>query len=213
MSERKNVIARQVRSYALALLLLGGGLVSGCSEPQLQPLDKGDVILAFGDSLTAGVGVSRADSYPSQLERMLKIPVVNAGVSGETTAEGLERFAQVLDTHQPSLVLLLEGGNDILRNLSQAEAASNLAQMIEISERRGIALILIGVPAKRLFSSHAAFYPQLAEQYALVYDGEIIGELMRSPNLKSDAVHFNRQGYARLASRIAGILSERGALE
>ena len=79
--------------------------------------------------------------------------VVNAGVSGEVTSAGLKRFGDVLDKHNPHLVILLEGGNDILRNLNLDNTRQNLAAMIEITQNRGISLVLVGCPEKVYFQT------------------------------------------------------------
>ena len=196
------------RLFAGLLLLL----LSGCGSSKLEPLETGAVILAFGDSLTAGVGTDKQFSYPSVLERLSGIRVVNAGISGETTAEGLRRFSSVLNQHSPDLLILIEGGNDILRNNNKAETKQNLEQMIQLAMARNIQVVLLGVPEKSLFSSSAPFYAELAEKYDLVFDGKIIGSLMRSPSKKSDAVHFNREGYYEMADTIYDLLRDNGAL-
>ncbi len=188
-------------------------VVSACGEKKLKPLSQKQVIVAFGDSLTAGVGAAEREAYPAQLERLIGIKVINAGVSGETTQQGLARLPAVLDQHSPQLVILLEGGNDILRNYNLAQTKQNLAKMIEEIQSRDIQLILLGVPEKNIFSSSAPLYRELAEQYDLVFDGEIISDLIKTKKYKSDSVHFNGLGYQQLAERIQQLLEDQGALE
>ena len=188
-------------------------IIAGCSEPKLDNLDPGDVILAFGDSLTAGVGASAADSYPEVLARYTGITVVNAGISGETTAEGLQRLPQVIAENSPRLLLLLEGGNDILRNVDYQQIQANLDQMIQLAQNAGVQVVLIAVPEKKLLSKSAPFYSELAEKYDLVFDSTTIGELMRTPSKKSDTVHFNKAGYESMAHHIYELLVEHGAVD
>lgn len=197
-----------IRLHIVCLVLI----LAGCGSSKLEPLQPDSVILAFGDSLTAGVGTEKAYSYPSVLERLSGIKVINAGISGETTAEGLRRFSAVLNEHSPDLLILIEGGNDILRNNNKAETKQNLEQMIQLAMARNIQVVMLGVPEKSLFSSSAPFYVELAEKYDLVFDGQIIGSLMRSPSKKSDAVHFNREGYYEMAQTIYDLLQDNGAL-
>ncbi len=184
----------------------------GCGGPKLDALGADDVIVAFGDSLTAGVGTSLENSYPSVLAELSGLNVVNAGVSGETTSEGLVRLPEVLEEHHPSLLILLEGGNDILQNQSKSKIKRNLEKMIQVAFDRGLPVVLIGVPEKSLFSNAAPFYGDLAEKYDLVFDESVVASLMRSPSKKSDAVHFNAQGYADMAAEIYALLSDNGAL-
>ncbi len=187
-------------------------LIACSSDNLLKPLAPNATILAFGDSLTDGVGVSRANSYPTVLAKLTGRRVINVGISGETTEQGLARFAALLEQHQPELVILLEGGNDILRNYNLTQTKQNLATMIEQARSRNIQLILLGVPEKNIFSDSALLYQELAEEYNLVFDGEIISDLMKSKKYKSDPIHFNTLGYRKLAKRIQEILEDNGAL-
>ncbi|WP_371186191.1 GDSL-type esterase/lipase family protein [Thalassotalea maritima] len=186
--------------------------LSSCSSDRLKPLPYSAKILAFGDSLTAGYGVSKVHRYPSVLAELTGLEVINAGISGEVTEDGLKRLPTLLQQHRVQLMVLLQGGNDILRNKSLSKAQQNLAQMIEIAHQQNIDVVLIGVPEKKLFSSAAPFYEELAEQYDLVYDGEIIRELLTEPEMKSDSVHFNNQGYRQLALTVHQLLKDNGAL-
>lgn len=198
-----------MRRAVMGLLCL---LLLACGEPGFRPLGAGETILAFGDSLTEGRGVSLAQSYPSVLASLSGHPVINAGVSGELSEAGRARLPALLAEHRPALVILLEGGNDILRGSGEAALKANLAAMIEAVQGSGAQLLLVAVPRKSLFADGAPLYGELAEQYQLVLDDDSIGELLRSPGLKSDGVHFNEPGYRTLAERLHWLLQERGAL-
>lgn len=198
-----------MRRLAVIFLI---ALLSACSRPSLTPLLPGERILAFGDSLTEGVGVSNDHSYPAVLAALTRHEVVNAGIAGEISEEGLARLPALLDEVQPSLMVLLHGGNDILRNMNLAQTRDNLAAMIQIARARGIGIVLVGVPEKSLFSDSASIYPELAERFDLVFEDEIVADLIRSPSKKSDAVHFNRLGYSELAAAIFSKLDSAGAL-
>ena len=195
------------RSVFIFILLL-----ASCGQPAFSPLSDDATILAFGDSLTQGVGVSGEHSYPSVLENLTQLKVINAGVSGEVTQDGAIRFNKLVEEIYPDLIILLEGGNDIIRNHSFAETKKNLAKMIMFAQQKQIPVILIGVPQKKLFSDVAPFYRELAEEFQLVFDDEIIAELMRDKSMKSDPIHFNQLGYQKLAERIDQILRDNGAL-
>lgn len=187
-------------------------LLAACGEPGLKPLGTGATILAFGDSLTEGRGVSPAQSYPSVLAQLSGHTVINGGVSGELSEAGRVRLPVLLAEHKPALVILLEGGNDILRGSGEGALKANLAAMIEAVQGSGAQLLLVAVPRKSLFGDGAPLYEELADQYQLVLDNDSIGELLRSPTLKSDGVHFNEQGYRVLAERLHRRLQESGAL-
>ncbi len=186
--------------------------LSACSENKPATLGPDGVILAFGDSLTAGVGTDLSSNYPAILSELTGLRVVNAGVSGETTRQGLERLPSILKAENPDLVILLEGGNDILRNLSLEKAQNNLSRMIELIQAHGAQVVLIGVPEKKLFSTMASIYPELAQAYDVVLDDGIISRLLKEPEYKSDRVHFNALGYYVLAEEIEALLKQNSVL-
>lgn len=198
----------RVSLYGVILLLL----VACGAEEKLQPLSSDAVVVAFGDSLTEGVGASRDSAYPQVLAELSGLRVINEGVSGETTVEGLARLPLVLGAHEPDLVILMEGGNDILRNMSHAQAKSNLAQMIQMIRLSGAQVVLLGIPEKNLFSDSADFYQQLADEHNVAFEGEMMSDLLKTRSYKSDSIHLNNQGYRELANRIYGFLQEQGAL-
>lgn len=186
-------------------------LLAACGERKLAPLPADAVVLAFGDSLTDGVGAGPAESYPRVLAELTGRTVIAAGVPGETTAEGLERLPEALAEHRPDLLILLEGGNDILRNQT-ADTKANLAAMIEFAQARDIPVVLVAVPEKKLLSSAAPWYAELAAEYGLALEDELVGKLMRSAQYKADPVHFNAAGYRALAEGIRDLLEAEGAL-
>ncbi len=187
--------------------------LTACGSPKLNPIHNNSIILAFGDSLTQGVGVKTENSYPKILSELSGRKVINSGVSGETTDIGVKRLPTELEKYNPGLLLLLEGGNDILRNRDHSQIKKNLNNMIMVAKNHGVQVVLIGVPEKKLFSSSASIYRELAEEHDLVFEGELIGSLMRSPSMKSDSIHFNKSGYRKLAESIYELLKENGALE
>ena len=195
---------------ALTLLLLL--CLSSCTDNQHARLPDNPLLLAFGDSLTQGKGVSAPDSYPAVLAKLCACRVSNHGISGETTTQGLKRLPSVLDQAMPNLVILMHGGNDILRNHSPATTKRNLAAMIEMIHARGAPVLLVGIPAKRLFLSSAPFYEELADEYDLLFEEEIVAALLKQSNMKSDTLHFNKAGYAAVAERLHEVLIENGLL-
>ena len=200
---------RPVTAFALVVALMALG---ACGSSKLEPLAPGDRILAFGDSLTAGIGAATQHSYPTVLAQLSGLDVVNAGVSGETTADGMQRLPGELERVSPALLVLTEGGNDILRNVSSRVIKENLRAMIEYANSRGVPVVLIGVPQKNLFSSVAPLYRELAEEYALVFDDALLSDLLRAPRYKSDMVHFNERGYRAMAEAIYALLDDNGAI-
>jgi len=191
------------------LLMLGS-----CSdESLLAPLPGNAVILAFGDSLTAGNGVSAGQSYPEQLSGLLNRTVINAGISGEESGQGRERLAALLDQHRPQILLLCHGGNDLLRKRPLSQLEDNLRTMIAMARERGIEVILLGVPAPGIFLSAHELYGEVATSTSTLFIEDVIADVLQYPGLKSDAVHPNGQGYAQIATEIRDALEEWGAIE
>jgi lysophospholipase L1-like esterase len=198
-------------AFLVLVPLLVFGL-QGCSDARLEPLSEDAVILAFGDSLTVGVGTDAQQNYPSVLAQLSGRKVVAAGVSGEVSAQGRERLASELARVRPDLLILLHGGNDILRNRSAAELKANLEAMIGLARQEGVQVVLLGVPEKSLFSDAAPVYVELAEQHDLVFIEDLLSDLLRDSSMKSDAIHLNTQGYRALAEGIYRVLQQEGAL-
>ena len=196
-----------------ALLLLAIGL-GACSDhkPQLPLLSADAVILAFGDSLTFGTGADKEQSYPAVLAQLTGLTVINAGIPGEVTAQGVQRLPALLDRYKPQLLLLCHGGNDLLRKTATAVTRDNLDKMITEADQRDIPTLLIGVPQPALmFLEAAPIYNEIAEQRGLVYEGEILPEVEADNKLKSDRIHPNAEGYRRMADAISQLLRDSGA--
>lgn len=194
----------------IAILCL---LAGACSEPAgLPALNDDAVILAFGDSLTRGRGARESESYPAVLERLSGRTVINAGVSGELSAQGLARLPGLLDRHRPGLLILCHGGNDILRKLDLDRMAANVREMIALAAGRDIPVILLGVPEPGLFLSSADQYAEIAETTGVIFMEDVIADVLSDSSLKSDTVHPNDDGYRTMAEAIYAMLREQGAV-
>ena len=200
-----------------AFLLLGAAipaLLAGCGErvPPLPRLDANAVVLAFGDSLTYGTGASTPESYPAVLERLIGRKVVAAGVPGEVSATGLERLPEALDAAQPKLLILCHGGNDFLRKLPETQAAANVRAMVKLARDQGVEVVLVGVPRLGLTGSPAGFYAEIAREFRIPYDGDVLKTVLTDNALKSDWVHPNAKGYAHIAGSLAELLKRAKAI-
>ena len=192
-----------MRRLAGLALLLAVTLAAGCDKPpQIAPLAADAVILAFGDSLTHGNGAPPGRAYPEVLAGLLGRTVINAGVPGELSAEGLDRLPQLLEAHRPDLVILCHGGNDFLQRLDRTQTAANVAAMIEQSRAAGADVILVGVPEPGLLLSPPKFYQETAERFGIPCEGKIVSDLLGDRAYKSDTIHPNAAGYRRMAEAI-----------
>jgi lysophospholipase L1-like esterase len=210
---RSGAIALHTAPAIRFLLLVLVASLAGCGEhPKLERLDADAVVLAFGDSLTYGSGASEHESYPAQLEQLIGRRVVRAGVPGEVTSQALARLHGALDEHSPRLLLLCIGGNDFLRRLGNRQAEANVRAMVKLATARGVGVMLIGTPEPGFTVSPPAFYAAIAEEFALPYEGDVLGEVLKDASLKSDTIHPNARGYRVIAERIAEALRRSGAI-
>jgi len=190
-------------------------LVTACGEPEktYTPLDNEAVILAFGDSLTYGTGTSKEFSYPSILEGLTGLEVINEGVPGEVTSTGLQRLPDLLDEYKPQLLILIHGGNDILRKVSHTKTTDNLKKMIALAKQRDIKIVMLGVPRFNILSLDSAeFYEQVASETGIPINLDVLPEILSDNKLKSDRIHPNKQGYQMMAEHHYQLLIDSGVL-
>lgn len=194
-------------------LSLAMGMPACVSGNGLPPLGRDAVVLAFGDSLTYGTGAAPSESYPAVLARLIGRRVVNEGIPGEVTAEGLARLPGVLKREKPALLILCHGANDLLRGLGRQQASANLKAMIRLARDKGSAVALIAVPSPGPVLSAAPLYREVARDLGLPLEEKVLTTILSSRNLLSDPIHPNAAGYRLLAESVATLLIRSGALK
>jgi acyl-CoA thioesterase-1 len=178
----------------------------------IAPVAPRPRIVALGDSLTAGLGLSPEEAYPALLQRRLdreglRYEVVNAGVSGDTSAGGLRRVDWALEGDVKVLIVAL-GGNDALRGLPVEQLRDNLAEIITRATRRGIAVILAGMEAPPNFGAGytAAFrqaYRDLAKEHGVVLVPFLLDGVAGLPHMnQTDGIHPTAEGAHKVADNI-----------
>ncbi len=169
-------------------------------------------IIAFGDSLFAGYGLDPRDAYPEKLENALRAKginadVINAGVSGDTTAAGLNRLEFTLVSQKdapPALFILELGGNDLLRGLSPEETKANLAKMLAILQKAKVPVLLMGMRSPPNYgpefqAQFDAIYAELAKEYGAALIPFWLEDIYRDPALfQQDRIHPTADGVERL---------------
>ena len=138
--------------------------------------------------------------------------MIRSGVPGEVTAHGLARLPDVIAEHNPRLVIVCLGGNDMLRKVADAEIRRNLAAIVKTLNERGIAAVLVGVPRPALITSAPEFYAEIAKEAGIPYEGKVVTSVLYSNETKSDPIHPNAMGYRRMAEAIAELLRKAGAV-
>ncbi len=191
-----------------ALLLIGAALLlQACgNRPTITKLTESSVVLAFGDSLTAGTGATEAESYPAVLAGILGCRVINAGVPGEESSAGRGRLQALLRKQPVDLVILCEGGNDMLLKQTDESIRENVRAMVATAKRSGADVILLAVPRPRLLMKVPEFYKQIADEGGIPCDTETLQTILSTPALKSDPIHPNKAGYKKMAEAIASLI-------
>jgi acyl-CoA thioesterase-1 len=175
-------------------------------------------IVVLGDSLVAGFQLKASDAFPAQLERALKargqsVEIINAGVSGDTTAGGLERLTWAIPDATDAVILEL-GANDALRGLDPAQAKANLEKIILALKSGGVEVLLVGMLAPRNLgdaysSAFDAIYPELAKQHGLLlYPFFLDGIAFEGKFNLGDGIHPNGGGVAEITRRILPLVEQ-----
>ncbi len=179
--------------------------------PEVIKLSHTDKILAFGDSITYGYGESENESYPYLLSQKIDSQVINAGINGDTSKEGLERLPALLEDSSIKLILLCFGGNDILQKIPLGELKSNLKKMVQLAKKKNIDVILISVPKiSSLGLSSLALYSTVADEENIELMDDVLVHVLSRSSLKNDYIHPNAKGYKYMADEIYEYLKSTG---
>jgi acyl-CoA thioesterase-1 len=164
---------------------------------------SGEAIICFGDSLTEGVGAGSGEEYPTVLSRQLALPVINAGLRGDTSAQALERLASSVLNKNPRLVIVLLGGNDFLRQVPRQETRKNLAEIVRRIQDAGAMVVVAGLRLGFFTDEYGPIFEETARQFGALYVGQVMKGILNDPSLRSDPIHPNGAGYRLIAGRIA----------
>ena len=214
-----------VAILALAAFGCGGASETGptpapeSSQPRPTPNTSADIrIVVLGDSIAAGMGLAQEDAFPARAEAALRerghdVEVVNAGVSGDTTAGGLTRLDWVLQ--RPTAILVVElGGNDALRGQPLENTEKNLTKIVRLGQRSGALVVLLGMDVPTNYgpdytAAFAELYPRIAEDSGAVLVPGFVRDLGSDPTLlQPDGLHPTAEGQRRLAEKLLPTLVE-----
>ena len=201
--------------FAILFLLCG---LSACSKPETA-LPAHTTVLILGDSLTQGVGASSAQtSYPALLKQQTQWNIINGGVSGNTSAQALARLPELLQQHQPKLVIISIGGNDFLQRLPNGDTQANIAQNIALSQQSGAQVLLVAVPELTLAAAVGhpndhAMYADLAQIQQVHLLEDAWSDVLGDEALRADPVHANDTGYQVFTESLTKRLQQIGWLD
>ena len=197
-------------AVAIALILL----TFTKKDYAIQTLHPQQSILAFGDSLTYGYNAAPSESYPAVLSAMTGLNIINAGILGETSGEGLRRLPQSLNDPSITLMILCMGGNDMMQQISTDILKQNLKSMIKLAKAKKIDVLLISVPRLTPFGLSAMdIYEEVAKEENVPLLSGLLSDILSEPSLKSDQIHPNAAGYKEMAQEIFETLKAFGWIE
>jgi acyl-CoA thioesterase-1 len=193
---------------ALQILAVSTALLPGGAEAAQKR------VLAFGDSLTAGPGLPAEDTLPAQLQKLLKargrdVEVVNAGVSGDTTAMGVDRLEYALSGGPVDVAIVELGANDMLKGMSPGDARANLSKTIETFQSKGVTVVLAAMVSSNNWGQayreeFDSIYPALATKYGVTMVPFFMEGVWGDPKLLiGDGLHPNAAGVQKIANKLA----------
>ncbi len=194
-----------VAAAAAVVLIAAFLLLRPSPYSNVRNLDsRGTSIIAFGDSLTAGYGAAPGEDYPSRLANLIGSPLINAGVSGDTTEAALARIDADVLSRDPRIVIVGLGGNDFLQRIPIGTTGTNLRSIVRAIQAKGAMVVLLGFSFPSLGDDYASMYERIAKDERCLLIGGVLRGILTDESLKSDAIHPNARGYELMAERIAG---------
>lgn len=187
------------RSILFLLCLLGLG---GCHHQvaHLEP-SQGPVVI-LGDSLAAGTGAASGEGFVDLLQQRLGVEIVNRGIPGNTTAQGLARLQKDVLSLEPSLVIVELGGNDVLQKVEPAQTFQNLEKIVDAIQAQRTPVLLLGIRGGLVKDRFASEFRRLSKDKQTALVENIMEGVLTQPGLKADPIHPNAAGYRVLADRI-----------
>jgi len=183
------------------IFLITTFLIACGSDEKLTAIPTGAKVLILGDSLSYGTGASEGQDYPALLAHSTGWDIINAGIPGDTSGQGLARLPALLEQHQPKLLMIALGGNDFLRKHPIAQTEANLRDIIKSAKAESVPTLLIAIPDYRPIKaafgglSDHSLYKELAEDMKTPLVADIFSPVLSQSSLKADHVHPNAQGY------------------
>lgn len=163
---------------------------------------NGTTVVCFGDSLTAGYGASAGQDYPSYLSALIHLPVINTGISGNTTRDALRRLDRDVLAYHPKLVIITLGANDFFQEIPKKETLVNMERIIERIKGQGGMVIWAAVQTGIFADGYIDDLTALADREHIILIPNVLKGIIDHPQYMSDEVHPNSEGYRIMAEHI-----------
>lgn len=184
------------------LCLLFAVVLVGCAKREIKNLDsKGANVICFGDSITFGYGVKETESYPQLLAGKIHVPVINAGIDGDTSSEALKRLESDVLERDPLLVIIEFGGNDFLRKIPKQLTLDNISEMVERIQNKAAMVAIADISAGVFLNDYRQQLYKLARDKGAIFVPRILSGIITNPRMRSDFLHPNAEGYSLIAQR------------
>lgn len=182
--------------------------VTGCAKREIKNIDsKGKNIICFGDSLTFGYGVSPGEDYPSELAKLTNIPVINKGIDGNTSTDGLKRLDKDVLDNDPLMVIVEFSGNDFMKKVPIETTEKNINEMIDRIQAKGAMVVLADISAGGLFlNEYHDLMRRIAYERGAIFVPRLLTKILTNPGMKSDFLHPNPRGYKIFAQRVYKVI-------
>jgi acyl-CoA thioesterase-1 len=191
---------RLIAPFAVLILAISAAFSPGCGKNPAGP-STGLQVLAFGDSITFGIGTTGDNDYVAVLSRRVGVTVANSGIPGDTTGSALNRLDTSVIARNPKIVIVLLGGNDLLQNVPVQTRVSNITTIVQRIRGIGAAVLLVGLGSPPLDPFDGAL-PALASSTGSTYVPAILDGIFGVPSLMFDSIHPNNAGHAIIADRL-----------
>lgn len=208
---------KRLKPIIVALLLTF--VLVACTHARHEAIPAGTTVLVLGDSISHGTGAEKGEDYPTLLAEKTGWNVVNAGVPGDTTADGLARLPELLETHAPRLVLVELGGNDFLQQVPPTQVEANLRSILAKIKAKGVPAVMIGAPRPNLLAAATGnladdpVYARIGDETKTPVVSGVLAEVLEKNALKADYIHPNAAGYRQVAESLSDALRDQGFLK
>lgn len=192
----------QIVTLAACYSLLASLFIS-CAKREIKNINsQGTNIICFGDSITFGYGAEPGEDYPSELAKLTGIPVINAGVNGDTSSEAIKRTEKDVLEKEPLLVIIEFGGNDFLGKIPLEKTTENIEEMLKRIQAHGAMAAIADISNNMVMGNYRKEFKRLSKKYKTIFIPKLFSGILVNPSLKSDAIHPSAQGYKLIAQRI-----------
>ncbi|MFA6385105.1 MAG: GDSL-type esterase/lipase family protein [Candidatus Omnitrophota bacterium] len=202
MKGKKRIIGVLCLSV-LALGFAGVLCISGCMQSDIAHIgSRGTHVICFGDSITQGFGAGPKTAYPAYLTKLMRRPVVNAGIEGDTSVGALKRIKTDVLVREPLMVIVEFGANDFLTKVPLEETRRNIESIIQQCQEQGAIVALADVSNAHLMPEYGPMFRALSRTYKTIYIPNLLNNIYDNARLKSDYFHPNASGYQIIAQRV-----------